>query len=43
MTHILQHTPVKGNFVYFYSAHSEFSRNDMVICELTEISLIHAF
>ena len=40
---ILSKTLVKGNFVYFYAAHSEFYPNDMVTYELTEISLIPAF
>ena len=41
--YFLQHTLVKGNFVYFYAAHSEFYPNDTVTYELTEMSLIPAF
>ena len=43
ITHFLQHTFVRENFVYFDVAHSEFSSNKIVTYELTEISLIRAF
>ena len=38
ITHFLQHPSVKENFVYFDAAHSEFSSNNIVTYELTEIS-----
>ena len=41
--HFLQHPSVKEKFLYFDAAYSEFSSNNIVIYELTEISLIHTF
>ena len=38
ITHFLQYPSVKKNFVYFDAAHSEFSSNNIVTYELTEIS-----